>query len=266
MDVFKRPASPVIDPAWTLIEEEARRVLLTNLSARRVVDVSGPHGWDYSAVNLGRLDPALGESGEVRYGIRKVLPLVEIRMPFYLRTWELDDVSRGAADPDLAPLAQAARAVAMFEERAVYDGFDPGHIAGLTRAGGHAPIPLDKDPARLPERVAQGLLVLTEAGVEGPYALVLGPAAYKAVVGTVAPYPLRKQIETLIGGHVVMSPALEGGFLVSRRGGDLELTLGQDLTIGYEGHDERQVRLYLTETFTFRVLDATSVVELRATK
>ena len=42
--------------ALSEIESEVRRTLLAQLTARRVVDVEGPLGWQASAVDLGRLD------------------------------------------------------------------------------------------------------------------------------------------------------------------------------------------------------------------
>jgi len=51
--------------------------------------------------------------------------------------------------------------------------------------------------------------------------------------------------------------------VLSRRGGDFELTVGQDLAIGYKQHDAKDVDLYYTESFTFRVLEPAAAVELR---
>jgi uncharacterized linocin/CFP29 family protein len=50
------------------------------------------------------------------------------------------------------------------------------------------------------------------------------------------------------------------------RGGDLELILGQDFSIGYEHHDHQNVKLYITETFTFRILDPSVFVKLTMRK
>ena len=50
--------------------------------------------------------------------------------------------------------------------------------------------------------------------------------------------------------------------MVSRRGGDFTLTVGQDLAIGYKGHSEREVELYFTESFTFRTQEAAAAVAL----
>ncbi|MEX0982798.1 MAG: family 1 encapsulin nanocompartment shell protein [Bacteroidales bacterium] len=42
--------------------------------------------------------------------------------------------------------------------------------------------------------------------------------------------------------------------LVSERGGDFELSIGQDISIGYDGHDSDKVKLYFTESFMFRII------------
>ncbi len=60
------------------------------------------------------------------------------------------------------------------------------------------------------------------------------------------------------------APALRGGaVLLSTRGGDFELTVGQDLAIGYAVNDRNQVELYLTESFTCRVLEEKAAIFLR---
>jgi uncharacterized linocin/CFP29 family protein len=63
---------------------------------------------------------------------------------------------------------------------------------------------------------------------------------------------------------LVWAPALRGGAaLVSTRRGDYELTVGQDLSIGYTAHDRTDVDLFITETFTFRVLEEKAAIFLR---
>jgi uncharacterized linocin/CFP29 family protein len=49
---------------------------------------------------------------------------------------------------------------------------------------------------------------------------------------------------------------------MSTRGGDFELDIGQDFSIGYLSHSAKTVELYLQETFTFRVLTTEAAVAL----
>jgi uncharacterized linocin/CFP29 family protein len=57
-----------------------------------------------------------------------------------------------------------------------------------------------------------------------------------------------------------MAPFVEDAFLVSDRGGDFEMVIGQDISIGYESHTQKEVQLYFTESFTFHVVDPDAVV------
>jgi uncharacterized linocin/CFP29 family protein len=54
----------------------------------------------------------------------------------------------------------------------------------------------------------------------------------------------------------------EGGFVLTTRGGDFELAIGQDISIAYQSHSNSIVELYLLETFTFRLLTTEAAVVL----
>jgi uncharacterized linocin/CFP29 family protein len=69
-----------------------------------------------------------------------------------------------------------------------------------------------------------------------------------------------------VDGGVIWAPAIEGGLVLTTRGGDFELDLGQDLSIGYQGHSNAAVELYFLETFTFRMLTAEAAVSLAPAK
>ncbi len=264
-DILRRDLAPIADGAWTEIERQSVRILKGNLSGRRLVDFLGPFGWQHAGVNLGKLNVAAGSDvAGVSWGVRTVLPLVEIRVPFKLRIWELDDVVRGARTPELGPLLAAVRKVALFEETAIYRGFEGAGIHGLLAASGHAPVALRPEGNRLVESVESAILAIQEAEIGGPYALVLGTEPYKlAMIGDPGAYPLRRRLEALATGGILWSPALEGGAVLSRRGGDFEMTVGQDLAIGYQAHDTQEVALYFTESFTFRVLEPAAAVALQ---
>jgi uncharacterized linocin/CFP29 family protein len=261
-DLLRRHHAPIAKASWDAIDEQAREVLTANLSGRKLVDVSGPHGWEHSAVNLGRLDPGRQDGGDgVLYGIRKVLPLVEVRVPFVLDLWELDDAVRGARDPDLDPLIEAAHKLAAFEERAIYHGFAPGRIAGMSAASAHPKPALAADPNSWPEAIAHAMVALKSAGETYPYTLVAGGAVFQALDREVGQYPLRRQIEQLVGSPILLAPRIEGAFLLpADPEGDFELVLGQDVSVGFEQQEGQQVRLYMTESFTFRVLEPQAVV------
>ena len=267
-DMLRTSLAPVNDAAWNAIREEAVRTLKGHLSARRIVPVDGPHGWTHAAVNLGRLRPVERDAvAGVAVGVREVLPLVEARVPFSLDLWDLDNAERGAADLDLDAVADAARRLALFEEGAVYGGFADGCVVGMAERSPHEPVAFGKSAEALVQAVVQGVLVLQEAGIGGPYALVLDTETYtRASGGDVGGYPIRGRLAEQAGAGLHWSPAVDGALVVSTRGGDFELSIGQDAAIGYQAHAKGRVELFLTESFTFRVIEPAAAVVLRAGK
>jgi uncharacterized linocin/CFP29 family protein len=266
MDLLKRRHAPLTDEAWKQVDDEAARVLKLYLAGRKVVDFSGPHGWAHGGVNTGRLT-LLGKSplAGVSTALRVVQPLVEIRAGFGMKIAELDDASRGAADLDLDPVIAVAERVARTEDTAIFHGFSDAHITGIIDASPHKAVPVSAI-LEWPRAVVAALEVLRAAGMTGPYALALGLQAYDELdADSEDGYPLRRRIEeSLPEVRLVWAPALQGGaVLMSARGGDFELTVGQDLSVGYAGHDRTDVELYITESFTFRVLEEKAAVYLR---
>ena len=263
MNNLHRELAPISDAAWAQIEEEASRTLKRHLAARRVVDVQGPKGVAFPAVGTGHLRQIEATSEGVRAAQREVKALVELRVPFELARQAIDDVERGSNDSDWSPLKDAARKIAFAEDRAVFEGYASAGIQGIRQGTSNPVITLPADVSAYPSAVAQAVSQLRRAGVNGPYALLLGAEPYTVVSGVSDHgYPLLRHVQRLVDGDIVWAPALEGGMVVSTRGGDFELHIGQDLSIGYLNHTETAVRLYLQETFTFLLLTTEAVVVL----
>lgn len=264
MDILKRSLAPLTEEAWEEIDDQAKLTLKGNLSARRVVDFSGPHGWELGAVSTGRIQLADSPKEGVPWGLREVLPLVEVRMTFTLNQREMDSISRGLKNPGLESLEKAAQKVALFEEKAVYYGFKDAHIQGITEATPHKPLTMTRNAGDYPEIIEKGMIGIEEAGIGGPYDLVLGNIPYQTLmVGDKSGYPLKKRIQELIRGELLWSPVVKGGILISRRGGDYLMTVGQDLSIGYNSHSSEMVELFLTESMTFQVLEPAAAFEFK---
>ncbi len=260
MDMLKRNLAPISAEAWEEIDEQAAAVLRTHLSARKAVRLNGPMGWDYTAVNEGRLDVLETEKDKVSTGIYKVKPLVEGRIEFKLNRWELDNITRGARDIAFDALEEAARQLALFEENAVFNGYAAGNIEGLIPSSEHDALDFGKTGSEVMTSVSEGVLTLKEHFQEGPFALVVGKEAWNRIQMEVQGYPLHKRIEELLGGPIIFSTALDTAILVPFDHEDLELTVGQDFSIGYQSHDNKDITLFLTESFTFRVLDPALIV------
>ena len=76
-------------------------------------------------------------------------------------------------------------------------------------------------------------------------------------------YPVLEQLRLIAKGPVLWAPAVDGALVVSLRGDDFELMVGQDLAIGYASHDAATVTLYLEESLTFRAAGPEAAVALQ---
>jgi uncharacterized linocin/CFP29 family protein len=264
MNHLLRSNAPISDASWELLDEEARQRLTPALAARKLVDFSGPHGWEHSATNLGRTKPLASAPCEGVSGLhRQVLPLVEVRADFEVTRSELRDADRGAGDADLDGLDKAAHQIAVAENIAVFHGWK-GAIAGIADASPHEQMQLG-DVDGYPRQVAGAVERLLCSGITGPYGLALGREQYRRVVETAehGGYPLLDHLRKILEGPIVWAPGVKGAVALSLRGGDFVLESGQDLSIGYESHDAEVVLLYLEESFSFHVATPEAAVALK---
>jgi uncharacterized linocin/CFP29 family protein len=265
MDHLRRELAPISSEAWARIDEEASRTLRHFLVGRALVDFSGPRGWAHSAEPLGRVGPSVAAPAEgVIAHLRTMQPLLELRTPFELSLDELDAADRGA-DPDLNPLIDAARRAALAEDSIVFHGHEAAGIAGIGPASPHDPLDISDDYDEYPGVVARAVASLRREGVQGPFAIALGPRCYTGVIETTehGGYPVLEHIRLILGGPILWAPAVDGAVVMSTRGGDYELVCGQDFAIGYGTQANENVELYFEETLTLLVHDDRAAVALR---
>jgi uncharacterized linocin/CFP29 family protein len=261
-----REQAPITEAGWVLLDAEARERLAPALAARKLVDFAGPHGWDHSATNLGRVQ-ALADppSDGIEALQRRVLPLVELRATFRVARTQLDDAERGAPDIDLDELADAAMRIARAENAAVFHGWTAAGISGVIESSPYEAIALGTDCERYPRDVAKAVDALRAAGVDGPYGLALSPEVHTNVLESSehGGYPLFDHLRKILGdGPIVWAPAVSGGSVLSLRGGDFLFDSGEDLSIGYLNHDSDAVELYIEESFSFQVATPEAAVGL----
>jgi uncharacterized linocin/CFP29 family protein len=225
-----RGIAPISDTAWARIDEETKQRLVPQLAARRVADVHGPTGWEHSAVSLGRTEavdgPAGAEGSTVLARQRTVLPLIEVRVPFTVARTELQDAERGARDLEFDDLERAAREMALLENRAVFHGWAAAGIEGIVAASPHESLSLGTDADRYPGVIAHAVARLRLAGVEGPYALAIGPTGYTRIMQATQDtgHLLLDHLTQILGGAVVWTPGLDDAAAVlSQRGDDFHL-------------------------------------------
>jgi len=263
MNNLHRELAPISDAAWAQIEEETTRTLKRYLAARRVVDVNAPGGVGLSAVGTGHLKTIAAPGDGVLARQRDVKALVELRVPFELDRAQIDDVERGSNDSDWQPAKDAAQKIAYAEDRAIFEGYAAAGIVGIRKGTSNPLLTLPADVREYPDAIAQALSQLRLVGVNGPYSVVFGAAAYTALGETSDHgYPVLDHVKKLVKDEIIWAPALEGAFVLTTRGGDFDLHIGQDVSIGYLSHTDSVVRLYLQETLTFLMLTSEAAVAL----
>jgi uncharacterized linocin/CFP29 family protein len=263
MNNLHRELAPVSEAAWAQIEQEASRTLKRYLAGRRVVDVHGPNGVGFSAVGTGHLRHVEAPGEGIRAWQRDAKALVELRVPFELDRQAIDDVERGANDSDWQPLKAAARKMAFAEDRAVFEGYSAASIEGIRQGTSNPAMTLPVNVRDYPNAIAQALTQLRLAGVNGPYSVLLSADAYTGISETSDHgYPVLQHVKRLLEGEIIWAPAIAGAFVLTTRGGDFDLHIGQDVSIGYFTHTDAVVSLYLQETFTFLLLTPEAAVAL----
>ena len=186
-------------------------------------------------------------------------------LPFTITRDAIDDVERGSQDSDWDPVKDAAKKLAFAEDRAIFEGYAAANIQGIRAGSSNPGLALPEDPRGYPDVIAQALSELRLAGVDGPYSVLLSADAYTKVSETTEHgYPLREHLNRVVDGDIIWAPAIDGAFVLSTRGGDFDLQLGTDVSIGYLSHDADTVQLYLQETFTFLNYTAEASVALSA--
>jgi len=264
MNNLHRELAPISDAAWAQIEEETTRTLKRYLAGRRVVDVPSAGGVGLPGVGTGHLKQISAPGEGIIANQREVKPLVELRVPFELSRQAIDDVERGSDDSDWQPAKDAAKKLAFAEDRAIFNGYHDASIQGIRECTSNAIETLPADVRDYPDAVAHALSQLRLVGVNGPYSVLLGAAEYTALAETRDHgYPVLEHVKRIVdGSNLIWAPALEGAIVLTTRGGDFELNIGQDVSIGYLSHNDADVQLYLQETFVFRVFTTEAAVAL----
>src|SRR4029077_4262683 len=130
------------------------------------------------------------------------------------------NVSRGAADPDVDPLIEAAIRIARAEDKAVFHGWKAAGIGGMCGPSPHGPLDIPKDYEAYPRTVAEAVRILKMAGVGGPYSIALGPRCYTGLMQAMSHggFPVLEVVKHVVDGEVVWAPGVDGAVVMSTRG------------------------------------------------
>ncbi|MDY6820369.1 MAG: family 1 encapsulin nanocompartment shell protein [Deferribacterota bacterium] len=259
MNILRQELAPISDKAWKELFSQAKDAFSNYLTARRLVDVKEPKGLDFGVINTGRLKKLDEKSNENTVcSIFDVQPLIELKTYFKLDRQEIDSIDRGCKNPDLAPLIEAARVISKLEDEIVYYGMKKANVDGLKKNVSDT-ITLSLDAESLLKSIVDAKGKLVYLGIGGPYSLVVSPEVWKFIVSHGKGYPLLKSVKNTIDGKIVVSPHIKDVFFLSERGGDFILNFGQDLSIGYDSHNDKHISLYFLETLTFQVFENAAV-------
>lgn len=259
---LRRHLAPLSEAAWEQVDDEARRCLKLYLAGRHVVDVHGPVGWDVDAVTQGLATAVPFSSDDVHAAVREPMPFLELRTPFRMSLANLDNADRGNTAIDTSAVIAAAQAAARAEDSFIFRGLD--HAAGVMSATPLQVAVPNPDSTAYAAGIARAVDALRAADIAGPYALVVGEAQYTQLVSTTEEggYPLLEHVKSILGGPVHWAPFDTAGVVVSLRGGDFALTLGQDLSIGFAGWTGDTVDLYIQESIALQVFTPNAAVAL----
>ena len=262
MNNLHRELAPISDAAWSQIEEETTRTL-SGIWPDDGLWISSPGGIALPGVSdrPPAVDPAPAEG--IVANQREVKPLVELRVPFELPARRSTTWSADRTTPIGSPRKTRRRNLPLLKT----GPSSTDTLRPVSRAFGRAPAiqstTLPADVRDYPDAVAHALSQLRLVGVNGPYSVLLGADEYTALAETRDHgYPVLEHVKRIVDGNIVWAPAIEGAVVLTTRGGDFELNIGQDVSIGYLSHTDSAVRLYLQETFVFRVLTSEASVVL----
>lgn len=258
MDFLKRELAPITANGWKEIEERATAVLSKELSARKFIRVTGPLGRDITSVTTGRMD--VKTKDDIKYGVYKIQPLTESRICFPLSRWELDNIERGAKDVDYSSLDDGVRKAAKFEEEAIFKGLEDGQIDGIYKSSSYETLDFGKTADETLKAIFDGILKLDAAFAKKPYVLVVSNEKWYYLNTIVKEYSLPEKLEKILGQKIVVSKSIDGAILLPFDDENIELVIGEDYAIGYQNNNESVVELFVTESFTFRVLDPALIV------
>ena len=210
MDYFNRELAAFPLALWGAIDAAAIKSARERLTARRFLDVEGPFGVGLTAIEVGDdqyREPQPNEAGAV---ISRTVPVPMLRRSFRLSIRRIASHVEYGQAVNLAPVEDAAEAVADAEERVAYLGQPDFGLPGLLTVEGRQHIEGGAWTAldRALEDALAAATKLDDEGFRGPYSLVLAPALYNALFRL---YPGTDVLAARAFAPVVHRRDLQGG-------------------------------------------------------
>ena len=268
MDFLARTNAPISEALWQQIDEATVRVARGVLTGRRILPLVGPLGPGTASVPV---DDA-GQKGEqeqdgmIAVTGRKIAQLPLLYEDFTLYARDLSSAQAEGQPADLSAVYAAAQAVAIREDRLIFQGNGALGIEGLLTADGVQRTAKGDWSAgeNAFADVAVAIEAMVGAGVFGQYSLVLSPALSTQLQRLQPGTGLleSERISKLVGGRLYATPVLAGhqAALLCAQPENMDLVVGQDLAAAYLEQKDLNHRLRLLETVALRLKRRQAVV------
>jgi uncharacterized linocin/CFP29 family protein len=265
MDTLRRDAAPLSDRVWKEIDDAVGQAARHVLTARRVATFDGPHGWEQLvASRLGTMTPCQTREGKATVCRPEVVLLAEVRAEFSIPWTAIEVFERGATRLDTKHAEEAAREVALAEDRLTLYGEPMG--GGFLTAPDSPRVKTGEwtVPGRMIADILKAVEILDTRGVGGPYEVVLSPARYFEYLQAEGDhgYPAARQLREVVRAVHRSLVVHDAGAVFSVRDGDFVLSVGGDLSVGYRLHDREAVHLFCVETLGAQVVTPEAVCVL----
>jgi len=266
---LNREVSGLEEAIWQRIDAAALTAAAECLTARRFLAVEGPYGIGLTSLEGGAEERITDDASDaaqdglaVTVGSR-ALPVPMLQQPCALSVRRVEGHRQLSLPLDLRPVEDAAEAVARSEERLIYHGVPQLGLDGLTTVAGRATTPCGdwNDLARALADVLAGVNRLDANGFSGPYALALEPARYNALFRRFEGSDMLQvdHLRRLCEAGLYKAP-VQGGVLVDPRVGNL--TIGQDLRVGFSTNDGVHLKLFVSESLVLLLDDPGAICTL----
>lgn len=249
MDYLRRSAAPVSDRVWKALDEAVAQAARHVLAARRIATFDGPRGWESVGARLGTMTPC-SAPGRAAVCVPEVVLLAEIRADFSVPWTAVEVFERGAPVLDTETAEQAAREVALAEDRIAFYGDPTGNGFLASKESPRVAAQDWSKPGHVLADMLKAVETLDGLGIGGPYEAVLPLKRYYAYLQSVddTGYPTARQLKEVFAAVHRGAVVRDAGAVFSTRGGDFVITVGGDLASGYRLHDRDAIHLFCAET------------------
>lgn len=254
MNNLNKNLAPISDKAWEILNFRTKEILTKIISARKVItlkNIGSSRGIATGNLNIKKLE-------NLEYGVYEYIPLIETRFNFTLNRWELDNAERGNDNINLNNLDEAIFKAAKFEEELIYNGLDD--IRGLISSCKNPSIKLGDTSKEILTNLSRAMIILRDNYISEKLDLVVNYNTWIKLNSIESLVPLIERIENLINGNVIVSKFIPNSILIPHKSENFELAIGNDFSIGYQNHTSRDITFFITESFTFKVIDVNSFV------